>query len=143
MMQTIAGLVLDSPKWTSAERIQKVLNAFVTLNIIQFVGVYSMMVFDHSRRRRLLSVMVEEPEEEPLTANSEHEETLGEMHTLISSQRAGSMAMSRRRKEVELVIQPAERMRGKFCFALSAMMILWTWMLFIICTILEFPVIRS
>ncbi|KAF9566046.1 MFS general substrate transporter [Agrocybe pediades] len=141
MMQTLAGLALDSEKRTQAKSIEKVLNAFLTLNIIQFFGVYIMMVFDRRRRQRLLSQMpeaIQESENEALTAGAGDTERPGELHRLNSSPIVGSR-MRRAVKEEELLVTASERMRGKVFLTLSAMLILWTWMLFMICTLLEFP----
>jgi hypothetical protein len=135
-MQTLAGLVLDSKSRSSDSAIQKVLNTFLTLNILQFLGVYSMMIFDHSRQRQL-SKQLQVPEEyEPLAGNEETpEQTFEEANELHSP---SDTRPSRSFLAPEMIVTTAERSRGKIFFKLSAFTIFATWILFMATAGLEF-----
>lgn len=133
-MQTLAGLVLDSKSRTSDSSIQKVLNAFLTLNVLQFLGVYLLMLFDRTRKRRLVKQVAEEYE--ALATNEEapeHEpEESHELHTVGESRPSTSF------NAPDMIVTPAERSRGKIFFIMSAFTIFATWILFFASAGLEF-----
>jgi hypothetical protein len=133
-MQTLAGHVLDTKYQGSDSGIQKVLNTFLALNILQFVGVYSMMIFDRTRRRRLPKQLPEEYE--ALARNEEMpEHESEETHELRS---IGNAWPSRSFLAPEMIVTAAERARGKIFFNLSAFTIFATWILFMTSAALEF-----
>ncbi|KDR77995.1 hypothetical protein GALMADRAFT_244963 [Galerina marginata CBS 339.88] len=136
IMQTLAGLVLDTKSRTSASAIQKVLNVFFALNICQFIGVYTMMIFDEAHRRRLLKQLPEDSEYEALAANEEspeHEsEEMQELHPREHARPSRSFLPP------EMIATPAERQRGKVFFVLSAVTIFGTWIMFMTSAGFEF-----
>lgn len=106
--------------------IQKVLNAFVTLNIIQMVGVFAMMKFDQFRHRLSPKEPPQLDEYEGL-ATEEHTETgledSQELRPLNGSEQGGHPPDI-------MIVSRSERARGKIFFILSTLTLVATWLLF-------------
>lgn len=134
-MQTLAGLALDSKSRTSSANIQKVINAFFTLNVIQMVGVFSMMKFDRFRQRLLMDQLPQFEQYEALPEDEDPEpdslEVSQELQPLDSPQ-------LRRKRSHDMIVSPAERARGKGFFISSALLIAGTWLLFMTSAGIEF-----
>ncbi|KAF8870914.1 major facilitator superfamily domain-containing protein [Gymnopilus junonius] len=127
IMQTLAGLVLDTNSRTSDSSIQKVLNVFLTLNVLQFLGVYLLMLFDRARKR------IRSARDE----RRGHEHPIEESHELRS---VDEMQLARRPEAPDLIVSEAEGARGKIFFTMSAFTIFATWILFFTSAGLEFRV---
>ncbi|KAH9476554.1 Major facilitator superfamily domain-containing protein 1 [Psilocybe cubensis] len=133
IMQTLAGLALDSKSRTSSASIQKVINAFLTLNIIQMIGVFSMMKFDQFRQQLLVEQL---PQYEQYEALPEDDNV--EPNSLEVSQELQPLDSRRPKRSHDMIVSPAERARGKVFFVTSALLIAGTWLLFMTSAGIEF-----
>lgn len=133
-MQTLSGIVLDiqpsralagAIETFNGSAIQSVLNAFLLLSLLHFVGTVSLLRLDQCRRHARVSESSIATETQPLLNHNESGvgDELEEAQTIPMSPSAATEAQT-------MALTDAEKARGRVFAILAGLTVAFTWLVF-------------